>query len=70
MRALVVVKVEVALQRWEQIQAAGEVAGIDQFVLERAPQPFDENVVESAATAIHADRDAALLQAEPGTPTK
>jgi hypothetical protein len=54
--------VEVALQRREQIQAAVEVAGVDQLVLERAPQTFDEDVVERAAAAIHADRDAALLE--------
>ena len=62
MRALVIVEVEVAFQRREQFEAAGEVAGVDQFVLERAPQPFDENVVERTAAAIHADRDAALLE--------
>jgi hypothetical protein len=59
---LVIVKVEIVLQRREQILAGGEVAGIDQLVLERAPQPLDENVVECAAAAIHADEDPALLQ--------
>ena len=39
----------VVLQRCEQIEAAGEVAGVDQFVLERAPRPFDESVVGRAA---------------------
>src|SRR5689334_14848721 len=62
MRALMVVKVEVALQCREQIEAAGEIAGIDQFVFERAPQPFDKNVVEGSTTAIHADGDATLLE--------
>src|SRR3954452_20470822 len=60
MRTLMVVKVEIALQGREQIEATGEVAGIDQFVFERAPQPFDENIVEGSATAIHADRNATL----------
>src|SRR3954469_14000559 len=60
MRTLMVVKVEIALQSREQIEAAGKVAGIDQFVFERAPQPFDENIVEGSATAIHADRNATL----------
>jgi hypothetical protein len=60
--ALEVVKVKVALQCREQVESAGEVAGIDQFVFERAPQSFDENVVESSTTTIHADRDAALLK--------
>src|SRR5438445_11867577 len=62
MRALIVVKVEVALQGREQIEAAGEVAGVDQFVLERAPQPFDKNVVEGSTTAIHTDRDATFVE--------
>ena len=61
-RTLVIVEVEIVFQRREQIEAGGEVAGVDQFVLERAPQAFDENVVECTASAIHADRDAALLQ--------
>ena len=56
-----IVKVEVVFQRWKQFEAGGEVAGINQFVLERAPQAFDENVVECATAAIHADRDAAWL---------
>jgi len=48
-RALVIVEVEIVFERRKQFQAAGEVAGIDQLVLERAPQPFDENVVECAS---------------------
>src|SRR6202030_2814949 len=46
----------------KQFQAGGEVAGVDQLVLERAPQPFDENIVERAAAAIHTDGDPALLE--------
>ena len=57
-----VVEVEVVLQRREQILAGSEIAGIDQLVLERAPQTLDEHVVERTATSIHADGDAALLQ--------
>ena len=62
MRALVVVEVEVALQRRKQIEAAGEDAGVDEFVLQGPPQTLDENVVQGAASAIHTDRDAALLE--------
>src|ERR1700689_647046 len=58
----VIVKMKVVGQRREQIFAGGEVAGVDQFVLERAPQPLDENVVECASASIHADGDSALLQ--------
>src|SRR5450432_1322149 len=59
---VVIVKVEIVLQRREQVLAGGEVAGIDQLVLERAPQPLDENVVQCAASPIHTDGDPALLQ--------
>src|ERR1700674_4437590 len=62
MRTLVIVEVEVVLQRREQFEASGEVAGINQLVLERAPQSFDENIVQRAAAAIHADQDSALLE--------
>ena len=39
----------------EQIGAIGEVAGVDQFVLQAAPQTLDENVVQGTAASIHAD---------------
>src|SRR3984885_10971746 len=35
---------------------------LDQLVFERAPQPFDENVVERAPAAVHADRDATAFE--------
>ena len=60
-RAAMVVEMDVILQRHEQIVASGEIAGIDQFVFQRPPQAFDEDVVQRAATPIHADGDAALL---------
>src|SRR5450631_2714019 len=62
MRTAEVVEVEVALQRRKQLRSAGEVAGIDEFVLQRSPQALDKYVVEGAAAAIHADRDAALFE--------
>ena len=43
LRALMVVETEVAFQRCEQIGPAGEVAGVDEFVLQAAPQALDEN---------------------------
>src|SRR5689334_24712200 len=57
-----VVEMEVVVQRWEQLGAAGEVAGVDELVLQTAPQALDENIVQSAAPPIHADRHAALFQ--------
>ena len=62
MRALMIVEVEVAIQRREQIRATGEVAGINEFVLQTAPQALDKNVVQGATSSVHADGDAALLQ--------
>ena len=61
-RTLVIVEMKVAAQRLEQIGAADEIAGVDQFVLQAAPQALDENVVQGTAPSIHADRDVALLQ--------
>ena len=62
MRALMVVEMEVAVQRAPQLVTVGEVAGVDQFVLQRSPQPFDEDVVESPSAAVHADADLAAEQ--------
>ena len=58
---LIVGKMEVVLQRREQILAGGKVAGVNQFVLDRAPQPLDENVVQCAASAIQPWVQKALL---------
>ena len=57
-----IVKVEITFQCWEEFETCGEIARVNQFVLERAPQPFDKNIVEGAATAIHADQDATLVE--------
>jgi len=59
--ALVIEEMEIAFQGCEQIGPADEVAGVDQFVLQAAPQAFDEHVVEGAAAPIHADRHAPLF---------
>ena len=42
-----IVETEVAIQRLEQIGPAGEVAGVDEFVLQAAPRALDENVVQA-----------------------
>jgi hypothetical protein len=39
-----IVETEVSTQRLEEIGAIGEVAGVDEFVLQIAPEPLDENV--------------------------
>jgi hypothetical protein len=59
---LVVVKIKIVGQGSEQGCAILEIAGINQFVLERAPQSLDEHMVERAATAIHADGDMTLFE--------
>jgi hypothetical protein len=40
---------EVPIQRRPQVHTTGEVARVDQFVFETAPQSLDEHVVERAA---------------------
>ena len=62
MRALVVVEMEVAIQCLKQLRTVGEVAWVDELVLETAPQALDEYVVQGAASSVHADQDTALLQ--------
>ena len=52
-RTLVIVEVKVTLERREEFDAAGKVAGVNEFVLERAPQPFDEDVVERSTDCGH-----------------
>jgi len=58
-RALVVVEMEVAVQRMKQVGAIDEVAGVDQLVFQAAPQALDKNVVQGSTSAVHTDSDAA-----------
>jgi hypothetical protein len=60
-RALVVVEMEVAVQRLKQVGAIDEVAGVDQLLFQAAPQALDKNVVQGATSAVHTDSDAAVL---------
>jgi len=59
---LVVVKIKIVGQSSEQGCAILEIAGINQFVLERAPQALDEYIVERATAAVHANGDMALFE--------
>ena len=43
-RASIIVKTEVAIQRRIQLGPTGEVAGVDELVLQGAPQSLDENI--------------------------
>jgi len=57
-----IVEMEVVIQGLEQLGAAGEIAGIDELVLQTAPQALDKNIVQGAAPPIHTDRHVALFQ--------
>jgi hypothetical protein len=36
---------------------------INAFILQRPPEPFDEDIVDAAALAVHRDLDVGALQA-------
>jgi hypothetical protein len=38
------------------VEAIRELVQVDRLVLERAPQPLDENIVQAAPAAVHGDR--------------
>src|SRR5947207_2175886 len=57
-----VVELEVAIQRRHELRPIGEIARIDELVLQAAPQAFDEDIVQRTPASIHADRYAALFQ--------
>ncbi len=62
MRSTLIVKREVFADAGSCIADAVVGVQIDLFVLDRLPQPLDENVVAPAAFAVHADRDAVCLE--------
>jgi len=57
MRALAIVKVEVRPQISQRVWRIAVILDIDVFVFDGSPQPLDENIVQRAAAAIHADQD-------------
>ena len=62
MEPLVIVKCKVVFKTGEQRRHRCVSIRIDVLVLDRAPETLDEDVVQSAATAIHADANASTLQ--------
>src|SRR5207247_520810 len=62
-RTLPVVKTKVGFQIPNRVQHTGIVLQVNLFVLDGTPQPLGENVVQRAATSIHADQNAGILQA-------
>lgn len=62
MRAQEIVFVEEAPQAIAQLGERGVLVQVDVLVFDRAPEAFDERVVERTAAAVHTDSDVALLQ--------
>src|SRR5262245_33074649 len=50
-----VVEVEVAVDSGPRLDKVRVSSQVDLLVLQRTPEPFDEDVVDTAALAIHAD---------------
>src|SRR6202167_3810566 len=61
-QALVVVEAQPAADATARLRDRGVSLDVDFLVLQAAPQPLDENVVEVTAFAIHADADTAGRQ--------
>lgn len=59
---LMVVEVRVTGQSRVQSRPDLDVARVHEFLFERAPKPFDEDVVDRPPPIIHADRDLASVQ--------
>jgi hypothetical protein len=57
MRALGVIEADPFCDDPFGLEAVSQFMQVDRFVLERAPQPLDEDVVHAAAPSIHGDRD-------------
>ncbi len=44
------------------LEAVGQLVQVDRLVFERAPQPFDKNIVHAAPATVHGDRGARVLE--------
>ena len=62
MWALSVVKIKPITDHPLGDEAIRHLMQIDRLVFQAAPQPFDEDIVQLTAPAIHGDRHARLLQ--------
>ena len=60
MRPFGVVKLEVLLQSFVQLNAVIKYMDVYTLVLDTLPQPFDEDVVNDPAYAIHAEGNGGL----------
>ena len=61
--SLVIVEEKIRLQSLPQIGHRLVFPEVDFFIFDTAPQPFDEDIVETPTAAIHADADIGILQA-------
>lgn len=62
MQAAFVVEGKVVPQAGEEFHAGGKLVQVNQLVLDAPPEPFDEDVVQGTAAAIHADLDIVVEQ--------
>src|SRR6266536_855077 len=63
MEPLVVVESEVVLEPSSQFWHGSIVLEVNVLVFDRPPEAFDKDVIEGAATAVHADADASGFEA-------
>src|SRR5690242_8914323 len=62
MRSLEVVELEVARYARTSLDEVTIGVQVDLFVFQRAPQPLDEDVVQAASFAVHADAYSGVTQ--------
>ncbi len=62
-KALMIVEVDVVAEASIEVRHGLMKVEIDMFVFDGAPETFVEDVVESPATAVHADANARCFQA-------
>ena len=62
MGALCVVEADPLADDPHRREPVGQIMQVDGLVFERAPEPFDKDVVHAAASPIHGDRDARVLE--------
>lgn len=60
--SLVIVKLEVISQTYLQSRNCSIFVDIDVLILDAAPEPLDEDVIEGATPTIYADLDLVALQ--------
>jgi len=62
MEPFVVVEAEIGAKTRNRKWCVFVILEVNLLVLDRAPKPFDENIVEDAAPAIHADPDPGVFE--------